>query len=80
MFNPETVLRQDTLLLYNPCKDQTYSHNLHFKITELARRVNPETVLRRIYYCYIILWTVEEKEFVLSSSLRIPDPSLLGDP
>ena len=40
------VLRQDTLLLYNPCKDQTYSHNLHFKITELARRFNPETVLR----------------------------------
>ena len=26
-FNPETVLRQDTLLLYNACKDQTYSHN-----------------------------------------------------
>ena len=41
------VLRQDTLLLYNPCKDQTYSHNLHFKITELARRFNPETVLRQ---------------------------------
>ena len=26
---------------------QTYSHNLHFKITELARRFNPETVLRQ---------------------------------
>ena len=25
---------------------QTYPHNLHFKITELARRFNPETVLR----------------------------------
>ena len=46
-FNPETVLRQDTLLLYNPCKDQTYSYNLHFKITELARKFNPETVLRQ---------------------------------
>ena len=42
-----TVLRQDALLLYNPCKDQVYSHNLHFKITELARRFNPETVLRQ---------------------------------
>ena len=28
-------------------KDQTYSHNLHFKITGLARRFNPETVLRQ---------------------------------
>ena len=44
-FNPETVLRQDALLLYNPCKDQVHSHNLHFKITELARRFNPETIL-----------------------------------
>ena len=42
-----TVLRQDALLLYNPCKDQVYSHNLHFRITELARRFNPETVLRQ---------------------------------
>ena len=42
-FNPETVLRQDTLL-YSPCKDQTYSHNLHFKVTNLARRFNPWTV------------------------------------
>ena len=33
-------------MLYNPCKDQVYSHNLHFKITELAR-FNPETVLRQ---------------------------------
>ena len=45
-FNPETVLKQDTLL-YNPCKDQTYSHNLHFKITGLARSFNPEAVLRQ---------------------------------
>ena len=31
------------------CKDLTRpnSHNLHFKITELARRFNPETVLRQ---------------------------------
>ena len=34
-------------MLYNPCKGQTYSHNLHFKITGLARRFNPETVLRQ---------------------------------
>ena len=35
-----------------------------------------------IHYCYIILRNVEKdkKKFVLSSSLRIPDPSLLGDP
>ena len=33
--------------LYSPYKDQTYSHNLHFKITGLARRFNPETVLRQ---------------------------------
>ena len=26
---------------------QTHSHNLHFKITELARRFNPKTVLRQ---------------------------------
>ena len=26
---------------------RTYSHSLHFKITELARRFNPETVLRQ---------------------------------
>ena len=26
---------------------QTYSHNLHFKITGLSRRFNPETVLRQ---------------------------------
>ena len=26
---------------------QTYSHNLHFKITDIARRFNAETVLRQ---------------------------------
>ena len=31
----------------HPCKDQTYSHNLCFKITELARGFNPKTVFRR---------------------------------
>ena len=81
-FNPETVLRQDTLLLYNPCKDQVYSHNLHFKVTELGRRFNLETVLR---HDTLLLYYSKEcregkKKFVLSSSLRIPDPSLLGDP
>ena len=34
-------------MLHNPCKDQTYSHNLYFRITGLARRFNPETVLRQ---------------------------------
>ena len=58
------------------------SHNLHFKITELARRFNPETVLRQDT---LLLYNPKEckegkKTFVLSSSLRIPDPSLLGDP
>ena len=28
-------------MLYNPCKDQVYSHNLHFKITKLARSLVP---------------------------------------
>ena len=31
----------------HPCKDHTYSHNLCFKITELARGFNPKTVLRQ---------------------------------
>ena len=35
-------------MLYNPSKDQVYSHNLHFKTTELARRFNPEAVLRQV--------------------------------
>ena len=62
----------------HPCKDQVYSHNLHFKITEgLIQRLS----LGKTHYCYIILRNVEkEKKFVLSFSLRIPDPSLLGDP
>ena len=38
--NPKNVWR-----LKRP--HQTYSHNLHFKITELARRFNPKTVLRQ---------------------------------
>ena len=38
--NPKNVWR-----LSRP--HQTYSHNLHFKITGLARRFNPETVLRQ---------------------------------
>jgi len=42
----------------------------------------PETVLKRIHYCYIrnVEGKTEKKKLVLSSSLRIPDPSLLGDP
>ena len=65
------------------CKDQTYSHNLCFKITELARGFNPKTVLRQDT---LLLYNPKEcrgkkvKKFVLSSSLNIPDPSLLGDP
>ena len=64
-------------MLYNPSKDQVYSHNLHFKITELARRFNPETVLRQDT---LLLYNPKEcreekKRFVLSSSLRIPDRS-----
>ena len=67
------------------CKDllKTYSHNLHFKITELARRFNPEIVLRQDT---LLLYNPKEcrgkkvKKFVLSSSLNIPDLSLLGDP
>jgi len=38
--NPKNVWR-----LKRP--HQTYSHSLHFRITELARRFNPETVLRQ---------------------------------
>ena len=38
--NPKNVWR-----VYRP--HQTYSHNLHFKVTELTRRFNPETVLRQ---------------------------------
>ena len=38
--NPKNVWR-----LWRP--QQTYSHNLHFKITALARRFNRETVLRQ---------------------------------
>ena len=40
LMNPKNVCR-----LWRP--HQTYTHNLHFKITELARRFNPETVLRQ---------------------------------
>ena len=57
------------------------AHNLHFKITELARRFFPETVLKQDT---LLLYNPKEcrgkKKFVFSSSLRIPDPSLLGDP
>ena len=38
--NPKNVWR-----LQRP--HQTHSHNLHFKITELARRFNPKIVLRQ---------------------------------
>ena len=71
---------------YNESKEcpevvKTHSHNLHFKITGLARRFFPETVLKQDT---LLLYNPKEcrkkKKFVLSSSLRIPDPSLLGDP
>ena len=52
-----------------------------FQFTELARRFNPETILRQNT---LLLYNPKEcregKKIVLSSSLRIPDPSLLGDP
>ena len=53
---------------------------MHFKITELARRFNPKTVLRQDTLFSIILKTVKEKskKFVLSSSLSIPDLSPWG--
>ena len=45
----------------HPCKDQVYSHNLHFKITEgLIQRLS----LGRIHYCYIILRNVEKEKKV----------------
>ena len=73
--NPKNVW-----MLYRP--HQIYSHNLHFKIIELARRFNPETVLRQDT---LLLYNPKEcgegkKKLVFSSSLRIPDPSFLGDP
>ena len=47
----------------HPCKDQVYSHNLHFKITEgLIQRLS----LGRIHYCYIILRNVEKEKKILS--------------
>ena len=62
------------------CKDLT-RHNLHFEITELAGRFFKETVLNQDS---LLLYNPKEcigtKKFVVSSSLRIPDPSLLGDP
>ena len=49
--------------------------------TGLARRFFPETVLKQET---LLLYNPKEcrgkKKFVFSSSLRIPDPSLLGDP
>ena len=56
---------------------QTHSHNLHFKITGLARRFFPETVFNQNT---LLLYNPKEcrgKKFVLSSSLRIPAPCLL---
>ena len=45
----------------HPCKDQVYSHNLHFKITEgLIQRLSSG----RIHYCYITLRNVEKEKKV----------------
>ena len=53
----------------------------YWKITELARRFNPETVLRQdTLLLYNPKKCTGKKRFVISSSLRIPDPSLFGDP
>ena len=65
------------------CKDLTFSHNIHFKITGLVRRFSGRRNLSssRIHYCYIILTKEQKKKFVLSFSLRASDPFLLlGDP
>ena len=65
------------------CKDLTRPTSIIyiFKITEAARRLFfLETVLKQDT---LLLHNPKEckgKKFVLSSSLRIPDPSLLGDP
>ena len=61
---------------------QTYSHDSYFEITELARRFFQKLSSSRIYYCYIVLRNVEgqKKKNALYSSLRIPNPSLHGDP
>ena len=56
-----------------------YSHNLHFKLTGLTR-----FFYRDCQQDTLLLHNPKEcrgeKKLVLSSSLRIPDPSLLGDP
>ena len=65
------------------CKDVTRPTPIIyiFKITGLARSFFPETVLKDDT---LLLYNPKEcrwkKKFVLSSFLRIPDPSLLGDP
>ena len=59
---------------------ETHSHNLHFKITGLARRFSGRRNMSssRIHYCYtIVTKECRKKMFVLSSFLRIPDPYLL---
>ena len=59
---------------------QTHSHNIHFKDNRISQKVFRKEKLSssRIHYCYIILTKeCRKKTFVLSSSLRIPDPYIL---
>ena len=44
---PEGLIQRLSSGRIHPCKDQTYSHSLCFKITELARGFNQKTVLRQ---------------------------------
>ena len=62
----------------HPCKDQVYSHNLHFKITEgLIQRLS----LGRIHYSYIILRNVEkEKSLSFLPPWEFQTPLSLGTP
>ena len=58
----------------------TDSHNLHFKITGLARRYIPETILRQDILLLHKSKECRGKKFVLSSSFRIPASLSLGTP
>ena len=52
-------------------------HKIHFKITGLVRRFSRRRNMSssRMHCCYIILTKeYRKKVFVLSSSLKIPDP------
>ena len=60
---------------------QTYSHNLHFKITQLARRFNPETVLRQnTLLLYNPKECREEKSLSFLPPWEFQTPLSLGTP